>query len=1051
MIPSRLSPTHSQSLAAQEPTLPASGHAGTAAGPLQPPPHLPVPRRTAQAGPSAPTRLRGVLPPGPGTAGVSPTRPVRQAAPSANPAAAMTLARAEEIANDTGYGQLLALASRHFDDLLKYTLETYAAAQVCHTRCLDSDDETHQASAQTLAIKAALLNGLYLMRRHHKEWNLAVPVISVKTLKNVLPLFHHAVGLCKEQSEAVRFPIEGLQPALEHLQKQAAQSQQCLEAAPASDAGQLAACRELALLAQQLQGVLAHGPDARQTEPAPGDPAAATPASAWQRSFKSVLTESAPVRPATVTPPAQRQAPPNPRASRDHQPAMPRMETLQLKGRPTSASKPKPRHPGAADRRAAQPTRPTTQPPAAHLRAPQRTAETGRVVTAEHPAEAATSAAAEAATRLRQEQLARLQGVLAPLQEEATRLHGIAQACASGPTSADPPWARQALEFAAWQRAAQADDACAKALIAHVKELGFGPRDPAVHGLRRKFNTASRGALECATQAAESALAVFLQAWEAAQGQAGPKRAGLAAQGRELQQQWLEAPLRPLMPALSARMAVFDACEALSDVRARDLDAGGRAATHEAAELLCQATDDARHASEGAKGELRNRLGTLHASCKNLRDELLCKTVRLEFEAADAAHAEASDRLEPLLQRSRETVIGSDLLLPVDPMPAAGPGAPGAQTPPAHGATDMPKPDQDLVNTARDVTSGLRAQREKAIQLPPDAPEQAAHDQQAVLGVLRQAEMSAECAVATLTSFHELKGVLAPTPLDERPTLMRRHARAARDRSQDLQKILLALEDMPDRIKDAGVEALVARSCALLCHDLRHAQTVLAALETQAKLLDARKSADHACGRITQGNRATPGPDVDGSTHQAIQTWAEGAMQSIEKVLWDEQGRRETQAWAQEKGRLDKVGDGLLLRIDCDSALIRVKYFLQALAVAAPNPDAAPLSRPDLVNDLVQQCIKFSKTLVQVNDRLQAHAASSSHGTDYAAQIGMNKEVHEQLRTRQRQLLVTLAGLRAQAPADPAAGSSQAPAGPPEADASSRASASGRRRHRGRS
>ena len=61
----------------------------------------------------------------------------------------MTQARAEEIANETGYGQLLALASGHFADMFKYTMETYAAAQACHTRWLDRADETPQASAQT--------------------------------------------------------------------------------------------------------------------------------------------------------------------------------------------------------------------------------------------------------------------------------------------------------------------------------------------------------------------------------------------------------------------------------------------------------------------------------------------------------------------------------------------------------------------------------------------------------------------------------------------------------------------------------------------------------------------------------------------------------------------------------------------------------------------------------------------------------------------------------------------------------------------------------------
>jgi hypothetical protein len=114
-----------------------------------------------------------------------------------------------------------------------------------------------------------------------------------------------------------------------------------------------------------------------------------------------------------------------------------------------------------------------------------------------------------------------------------------------------------------------------------------------------------------------------------------------------------------------------------------------------------------------------------------------------------------------------------------------------------------------------------------------------------------------------------------------------------------------------------------------LFHDVRHVQTMLVSLNTLAQLLDARVLADHACDRAAQGKRTTPEPEVDGTRHQAIADWVKNAMGSLENILEKEQNGRNTEAWKDEKDRLDKATGGWRWRIACDSAMIQGKYFLQ--------------------------------------------------------------------------------------------------------------------------
>lgn len=493
------------------------------------------------------------------------------------------------------------------------------------------------------------------------------------------------------------------------------------------------------------------------------------------------------------------------------------------------------------------------------------------------------------------------------------------------------------------------------------------------------------------------------------------------------------------MPVLGARMAVFDACEAIRDVKA-----GSPSAPREAAGLMCQATADARHACEGANGALGAQLRTFRDSCKSLRDDLLHKVVHQEYEAADATLARSSQALKPLLDRSREITTVCHVLLAGDPVPAARTGGPALQTAMPGEPAAMPEADPGLIETARLLEATLRAQREQAFTLPVDAPGQPVLEQQAVLKVLQQTELSAESAAATVTSFNELRVALAQEPLDRQPTLVRHHVKAMGARALALNQLLLAQEDALVEISDEQVRTLVQRSCVPLYHDLRHVQVMHRSLEVLEKLLDLRVSADRASRMVGKGHRWEPGPDLNGSTHKDIAAWMKEEMGSLQAVLEGEKDNFEAEAWQAEKNRLQQTIDGLQQRIDCESALIRSKHFLYLLAVTAPTPDAAPLRRLDVVEALAGQIIRLSSELAEVTKAMQTHAASSPQPSEHQAQIRVNEALREQLRAKQEQLLRTQVALRAQGQAQsPAAGSQ------PEAGASSRAS--GRRGRRGRS
>lgn len=259
---------------------------------------------------------------------------------------------AEKIANEQDFGLPLALAADNYASLHQCLQDVHQAARQFHAAWQASRDTDCLAAAQGLDIKGALLNGLYTIRVLHKDWLSNTPFTSPESLAHVLPLFRHALDLCENRSEAVEFPINGLQPALAHLHKQVEVSLQSLEggqwqttaegqwyaqrhgmtrgepdlqswpaptqppdALPIPFDGLAAQCRDLSLIVAQLQAVLVKGPASRQAGPrsfksvlSTGQPAAGSPTVAPRQPLTQ-RTRSGPLRPAMAL---ARTGPPDP-------------------------------------------------------------------------------------------------------------------------------------------------------------------------------------------------------------------------------------------------------------------------------------------------------------------------------------------------------------------------------------------------------------------------------------------------------------------------------------------------------------------------------------------------------------------------------------------------------------------------------------------------------------------------------------------------------------------------------------------------------------------
>jgi hypothetical protein len=465
------------------------------------------------------------------------------------------------------------------------------------------------AAAQALDIEGGLLNGLYAIRRIHKDWLDQPPVVSPASLMYVPPLFRHALDLCRTQSDAVRFPIAGLKPALERLHRQVVASRQSLQAGQwqtTGDGQQYAqrrgpirtgngdsppnpftrlevACWDLQHVLEQLQHTLVHGPTSLHTEaavaprarPAAAVPDTPAPAQASGPPAHPVATKPHPAAGCISGPMTDhrvprrtpsRRRPAQPRTARAAQePLAPRMAAPRVATPALPPVRPRPSHQAATVRSASPPATPSTpstplasptHPPAlspADDRAPSSPMDTLVTPPPVDPA-------AEAAAQLRQERLAALQTTLAPLQAEASRLSGIAQAAATSDAGNGQRWDRPNQEFAAWQAVVQAYDACTANLAMEAAALfGPGSEDPEVRRLQQHIGKASRQALACASEAANNTLAAFAQTCDLALVKMKLKDAGfdsytqLAAHCRDLHDEWEQAPLRPRMPELEGR------------------------------------------------------------------------------------------------------------------------------------------------------------------------------------------------------------------------------------------------------------------------------------------------------------------------------------------------------------------------------------------------------------------------------------------------------------------------------------------------------------------
>lgn len=972
--------------AALAPAMPADTAARAGPAAAAPSPHGLPPRRTAGTGTAAPRRTPAALSP-------------QSAAPAGT------------LSNCKDFSKPLALAADNYKALFECVLAVKEEALQFHADWRATGNWASLAAAQGLDIKDALLNGLYLIRLFHKEWLSSNPMVSPKTLARVLPLFHHALYLCEKRSAAVRFPIQGLDPALEYLHKQVNASWQSLEAgqwqasaegrahanrhgtpgprepsAPAPDpfADVLATCREFGQVVEQLQTTLRRGPaparakpaaatqaappqrpQARQEPHAPSaeDPAAARPAQTWERSFKSVLgmgLQAAVARPA---------------------------EPLQARVDANAASLPRSEAGPPPPLRAAVPA-----PQAAPAAGPSQVA----------PQPPPTMGALQS---------------LEPLQAEAARLCRLAQAGPPAGAPDDPPWAAHSRAFAAWQAAVLAHDRCADAVSGHADAgIDLDSSDPAVRRLQGEIDTASRQALDQAAQAARDTLAAFSQACHAALAQeqahaAGPDAfAGLAAHCRDLHQQWLESPLRPRLAALEESMEQYSTCEAACWARAFQ--------PNHPADVLYLAEQIRPAAGRQVYAQLRN--------------ELLRRAASLEIASIDKTKLGVMDVLVQAMYARNEAAMSLHVLLPGDPLPDG-----------KEEATD-PRPvppqwpvDPALLRRIHRVAELAHLRRDEwSIELPADAPQQAVRELQAAQAALYQIRLTAQASAETMDSLHELATAIGRGTPTQWPALARKHAEALKQLGIDLSQ---ALQDLASQRPSPQARRMLADCCEMLRNDWFHVARTQLALETLGSLLARRVSANQARRRFEQDKLdSLDCPDLLGQVHRDVVVALENGRRAIERRLQDEKKMFGGEFLALEQMAQIQNAVALKTRITCDQVLIQGKLLLD-WTPRALNPDSGYLQEQSSIKALVLMVETCAGELRQVNENeLATLATAPLLGDRYQAQIGIN----EQVRQRLEELLVLLRG---KLPPDVEAGSSSVPDGSAPGPRSRRARRPGRR------
>jgi len=892
------------------------------------------------------------------------------------------LATVQRIANQQDFGVPLALAADNYALLHQCLQEVHEAARQCHAEWRAGGGMECLAAAQGLDIKSALLNGLYTIRVLHKDWLSSIPVTSPESLAHVLPLFSQALNLCENHSDAVAFPILGLQPALAHLHQQVGASLQSLEAGqwqasaegrwyerrhemvrsrgepdlqswpalnrsaaalPPAFEGLAAQCRCLGVVLEKLQAVLAEGPASRRASQrsfksalSTGRPAAASPAKASRQSpararlpvpgaHTPALAGTAQPRPAAA---AARTTAPDP-ALKAHVPQAPRHLPLRVE----AVDSPQPDAARA--------------PAAVPMAEPVAPAEAAAVeLPAVDPAEAA---------RLLQEQVAALQADLDQLLAEAHSPDACEPASGALHAAAEPAWARHSRTF----KACEARSAGIEALAARAGALSGSTRsEPAVERLQQAIDAASRNALARASEAAQAALADFAQAFDKAVVQGDLKGAGVASYAdlaqhcRALRTQWQTAALYPRLPELGLRMALYGAYETVCAVMGDE--PGSTAEALDKAGHLDHAARMAQRISGGAQGDLAAALHAFPAYCMQRRNDLLRDVARMQGSAIDATRAGATEALVPVLPRSWAVSATYDVLLTGhrlgDPLPDdwdhkpdARSGSASSSVPtqtPAAGRDDLP-----LAQAAREVAARASHQIQGSVELPADAPDLAAHELRARLAMLRETELTAQTAAAMIGRFHELAAELESARPDARRAIVRRHLDDTRRLAAEHGQALQALDDVGRPSFNPELRGLLKQSKAQLRAARRMAARLEVSLKTLNKLLDLRANANQVRRRIMQGKDNNPkfGP-ISGWDLDAIAKLNDDAK-GLRQQLADEPSVMEA-----ERESLARHASGLEEKIKCDTLLIEGKLLLdlgakmlQRLGGAGKPPDPARL------------------------------------------------------------------------------------------------------------
>lgn len=660
--------------------------------------------------------------------------------------------------------------------------------------------------------------------------------------------------------------------------------------------------------------------------------------------------------------------------------------------RPRSPVRP-PRQPGAG-RHLAQETTPTPRP------APPALSPAN--------AEPRPDPAIEAA-RLQQEQVTALQAALAPFLAEAERCVAAARACGDVGPATEPAWARQSREFAAWQAAVQAHDACAAQVSTQADAL-FGPTGPqpaAVRPLREEAAQASRHALTQATQAARGAWESFSEVCDATLVQRGMPDEGLAARCRELHAQWSDSPLRERMQALGAHMEQYRAFEIACTVTTQETETG----LANAADILHQARqwrtamDITDSASRGTGRKQARRLKAFRGFCAEQRDTLLSCAVGLEILTMKAVHVVLCNEVAPAIERSYGSSILYDTLLTGDPLPDEDASAqhplpsPSSVMPPAGtDGTDERAADEALVESVRQAARSAAELRERAITLPEDASPLNLSEHQAMLAMLRQGELRGQTAEAVISRFHALSKALETARPTRRPGIAEDHAGAMKQLVDALSDHATAMAQALQKPLNRGVFNQLAASAALLRADLRLAERSLASVQTLQHLLTMRVTANQARRGVLQGKYdLTMGTALRWEAHRELVKQLDQARALLLKRVDDDRGLVGEQPWTATE--LTHIKDGLRRlknRVECEEAVIRAKLLL-ARAERAGDPKSMQQGLPFSIPALRESITAHTQALVRVNQEIKEIGPSSGQSQAYEAQLKINQGLQRQL------------------------------------------------------